>query len=69
MKSIPLVYSPQYFADLQGHVFPIEKYRLIVARLEAEGLLGEVVAPEPATREQLELVHTAEYLDDLLAAR
>lgn len=69
MKSVPLVYSPHYFADLKGHVFPIEKYRLIVERLEAEGILGEVVEPEPATREQLELVHTAEYLDDVLAGR
>ena len=69
MHSIPLVYSKKYFADLQGHVFPIEKYRLIVERLEAEGLLGDVVAPEPATREQLELVHTPEYLDDLFEAR
>jgi acetoin utilization deacetylase AcuC-like enzyme len=66
---VPVVYSPRYSADLKGHVFPIEKYRLIVERLEAEGILGEVVEPEPATREQLELVHTPEYLDDLFAAR
>ena len=64
MAPIPIVYSPRYFADLKGHVFPIEKYRLIVERLEAEGILGEVVEPEPATREQLELVHTPEYLDE-----
>ncbi len=69
MKSIPIVYSSQYSADLQGHVFPIEKYRLTVERLEAEGILGDVHEPEPATREQLELVHTPEYLDDLAAAR
>ncbi|MEE8639338.1 MAG: histone deacetylase [bacterium] len=69
MSTIPIVYSPQYLADLQGHVFPIEKYRLIVERLEAEGVLGEVVEPSPATREELELVHTSEYLDDVLAAR
>ena len=67
--TIPIVYSPQYLADLQGHVFPIEKYRLIVERLEAEGILGEVVEPQAATREELELVHTPEYLDDLLVAR
>jgi acetoin utilization deacetylase AcuC-like enzyme len=67
--TIPIVYSPEYFADLQGHVFPIEKYRLIVERLEEEGILGEVVEPTPAAREELELVHTPEYLDDVLAAR
>jgi len=69
MKTIPIVYSAEYLADLKGHVFPIEKYRLIVERLEEEGILGEVVEPEPATREELELVHTPEYLDDLAAAR
>ncbi|HUV87219.1 MAG TPA: histone deacetylase [bacterium] len=69
MSTIPVVYSPQYLADLQGHVFPIEKYRLIVERLEAEGILGDVLEPQAATREELELVHTPEYLDDLLAAR
>jgi acetoin utilization deacetylase AcuC-like enzyme len=67
--TIPLVYSSQYFADLQGHVFPIEKYRLIVESIKAEGILGDVVAPEPATRDQLELVHTPEYLDDLFEGR
>jgi len=69
MSTIPVVYSPQYLADLQGHVFPIEKYRLIVERLEAEGILGDALEPQAATREELELVHTPEYLDDLLAAR
>jgi acetoin utilization deacetylase AcuC-like enzyme len=50
MNTIPIVYSSEYLADLKGHVFPIEKYRLIVERLEEEGILGEVVEPEPATR-------------------
>lgn len=68
MYALPIVYSPQYFADLQGHVFPIEKYRLVVAQLEREGILGEVLEPSPATRAELELVHTAAYLDDFLAA-
>jgi acetoin utilization deacetylase AcuC-like enzyme len=69
MTTIPIAYSAQYLADLQGHVFPIQKYRLIVERLEAEGILGEVIEPEPATRAELELVHTPEYLDDVLGAR
>jgi len=69
MTPIPIVYSPEYLADLQGHVFPIEKYRLLVERLEQEGVLGDVVAPAPATREELELVHTPAYVDDFLEAR
>ncbi len=65
----PLVYSERYYADLQGHVFPIEKYRLIMDRLESEGILGEVFEPAPLTRPELELVHTPAYLDDVFAAR
>jgi acetoin utilization deacetylase AcuC-like enzyme len=69
MLDVPLVYSDDYYGDLQGHIFPIEKYKMIYAVLEAEGCLGSVLKPEPATRKQLELVHTPEYLDDLYAAR
>jgi acetoin utilization deacetylase AcuC-like enzyme len=69
MLDVPLVYSDDYYGDLQGHIFPIEKYKMIYAVLEAEGCLGSVLKPEPATREQLELVHTPEYLDDIYAAR
>ncbi|MCP4231867.1 MAG: histone deacetylase [bacterium] len=69
MPPIPLVYSNDYYGDLKGHIFPIEKYRLIYETLRDEGCLGDVLAPVPATREQLALVHTEEYLDDLYAAR
>jgi acetoin utilization deacetylase AcuC-like enzyme len=69
MRAVPLVYSPRYAADLQGHVFPIEKYRLVVEQLARENILGEVFEPAPAGRAELELVHTPAYLDDLFAAR
>jgi acetoin utilization deacetylase AcuC-like enzyme len=69
MIGIPLVYSDDYYGDLQGHIFPIQKYKLIYEVLKTEGCLGPVLEPEPATREQLELVHTPEYLDDIYAAR
>ena len=69
MRAVPLVYSPRYAADLQGHVFPIEKYRLVVEQLARENILGEVLEPAPASRAELELVHTPAYLDDLFAAR
>jgi acetoin utilization deacetylase AcuC-like enzyme len=69
MIEVPLVYSDDYYGDLQGHVFPIEKYKMIHETLEAEGCLGPVLEPVPATREQVELVHTSEYLDDVYAAR
>ncbi|MBI4563613.1 MAG: histone deacetylase [Planctomycetes bacterium] len=57
------VYSPRYGPEWPDHVFPTEKYRLVAERLKA---IGEaLVEPEPATREQILLVHTREYLDRL----
>jgi acetoin utilization deacetylase AcuC-like enzyme len=56
---VKYVYSAKYRLDWPGHVFPVEKYDLIRARL------GEVLEPEPATREQLLLAHTPGYLDYL----
>jgi acetoin utilization deacetylase AcuC-like enzyme len=61
------VYSPRYEANIGPHVFPTSKYRLTRERLLERGLVteGDFVEPEPATREQLLLVHTPSYLDDL----
>jgi len=50
------VHSARYRLDWPGHVFPTEKYDRVRARL------GEVLEPEPATREELLLVHTEGYL-------
>ncbi|MEW6686412.1 MAG: histone deacetylase [Candidatus Edwardsbacteria bacterium] len=65
------IYSPHYYADIGAHVFPVEKYRLIRQKLLDEKLLTESDFLEPAlpTREDLLLVHTKEYLDDLESLR
>jgi acetoin utilization deacetylase AcuC-like enzyme len=64
------VYSPHYYADFGPHVFPVEKYRRIHRSLVERGVpAGEFVEPQPATRAELELVHTPDYLDDLEACR
>jgi len=62
-----LVYSPAYQCDIGPHVFPTEKFGLLRERLVAEdGIAAEAfLEPQPATREDLLRVHTAEYLDDL----
>ena len=62
-----LVYSPAYWCDIGPHVFPVEKYALLHERLEADGAgaRGEFLEPAAASREDLLLVHTEEYLDDL----
>jgi acetoin utilization deacetylase AcuC-like enzyme len=50
-----LIYHDGYDLNLGGHVFPSQKYRLIRDRLANEGL--EFLAPEPASFEDLLLVH------------
>ena len=62
-----VVHSQGYACDIGPHVFPVAKFRLVRDRLVAEGLVaaGEILDPAPATREDLLLVHTPEYLDDL----
>lgn len=62
-----VVHSPLYACDIGPHVFPVEKYARVRARLVREGAVdeAEIVEPAPPTREQLLLVHTAAYLDDL----
>ena len=58
-------YSSRYEPDWPDHVFPTEKYRLVAERLRAAG--ATLVEPEPATRDQLLLVHSPEYLERLEA--
>ncbi len=63
---MPFVYSPRYFADFGEHVFPVEKYRLIYEQLRQRGVPAEAFfEPVEASRDDLLLVHTPAYLDDL----
>lgn len=65
------VYSPRYVMDLRGHVFPTEKYRLLAERLLQEGIVPPdgFVEPYRPSVEDLKLVHTPDYLQDLLDLR
>jgi len=63
-------YTPRYYADIgDGHVFPIRKFELVRDRLLAEGTLhrSELFEPQPATVEQVRLVHTEDYVSRLCA--
>lgn len=66
-----LVWSAGYHCDIGMHVFPVEKYRLVVEALREAGDLdgADLLEPPPATRELLELAHEGAYLDDLEALR
>lgn len=50
-----LIYHDDYDLNLGAHVFPSQKYRLIRDRLAAEG--HDFLAPQPATDDDLLLVH------------
>jgi len=65
------IYSSSYKADIGFHVFPTEKYDLILEKLRAEGLVNndDLVVPARPTKEQLRKIVTSEYLDDLLNCR
>lgn len=61
---VRVIYSPRYRLDLGLHVFPTEKYELVLQRLLDSGLIrdSDVIEPTPASWEQLALVHTEPYL-------
>ena len=58
------IYSDRYDLNLGAHVFPAVKYRLIKERLLAEKLAApdDFIEPEPATDEDLVLVHDQDYV-------
>lgn len=72
-KNFPFrfVYSDAYWmVDLGNHVFPAEKYRLIYEKLLRRGAKKEnFKAPEPASDEDLLLVHSTKYLKKLKTGR
>ena len=62
-----LVYHEGYDLHFGDHVFPSQKYRLIRRRLINAGLAGpsDFLTPAPATRHQLLLVHTPQWVKKL----
>ena len=66
-----VIFAPDYQCDIGLHVFPMEKFALVRKALIDQGEVreDEIIVPEPAARADLLLVHTVEYLDDLLNAR
>jgi acetoin utilization deacetylase AcuC-like enzyme len=66
---VRIVYSPRYVIDIGPHVFPTLKYRMVHARLIEAGVIRpeDVVEPEPASWNELALVHTGEYLSKMRA--
>lgn len=70
MTDYRIYYSPYYYADIgDGHVFPIRKFELVRDRLIAEGTVqpNELIEPEPASTDDLLLVHTNDYISRLVS--
>src|SRR5216684_9011249 len=67
MLPFKLVYSDGYYLPIGEHVFPAQKYRLVHQHLLATGIAttGDFLEPQPATDDDVRLVHTPEYVHKL----
>ncbi|HEY1464749.1 MAG TPA: histone deacetylase [Terriglobales bacterium] len=67
MLPFKLIYTDDYFLPIGQHVFPAQKYRLIHDRLLETGVAEEkdFLAPQPASNDDILLVHTADYVRKL----
>jgi acetoin utilization deacetylase AcuC-like enzyme len=66
---IPIIFSDQYEVNIGAHVFPNQKYRLVLDRLREIHPDIPLFKPSPATQEDLLRVHTPSFLDDLRTLR
>ncbi len=67
MLPFRLVYSDGYYLPIGEHVFPARKYRMIREHLLQTGIAHEddFVEPEPASDDDVRLVHTTDYVRKL----
>ncbi len=65
------VYSDRYNINIGSHVFQMEKYSAVKERLLAEGQIqpADLVEPPEPSIDDIRLVHTKEYVDDLVNLR
>jgi acetoin utilization deacetylase AcuC-like enzyme len=66
-----LVYQERYDLHLGEHVFPAKKYRWLKDRMLRGRFAApeDFVEPEPATDEDVRLVHEVEYVAKLRSGR
>jgi acetoin utilization deacetylase AcuC-like enzyme len=71
MLPFKLVYSDGYYLPIGAHVFPAEKYRRIRDQLLASGAAdaGDFLEPQPATDDDILLVHKPEYVFKLITGK
>ncbi len=71
MLPFKLVYHDRYDLRLGEHIFPSQKFRLIRDALILQGIAepSDVLVPQPATDDDVRLVHTPQWVDKLLHDR
>ena len=67
MLPFKLIYSDGYYLPIGQHVFPAEKYQSVHDRLIETGVAGpeDFAIPQPASDQDILLVHTPQYVDKL----
>lgn len=67
MLNFKLIYSDDYFLPIGEHVFRADKYRRVHDRLLASKVaeLSDFVIPQPASDQDILLVHTPQYVHKL----
>src|SRR3984893_4853730 len=67
MLPFKLIYGDGYYLPMGQHVLPSEKYRLVHERLIETGVAGpeDFITPQPASDQDILLVHTAKYVEKL----
>jgi acetoin utilization deacetylase AcuC-like enzyme len=67
MLGFKLVYSDDYYLPIGPHVFPAQKYRWVYRRLIESGVAvaADFITPQPASDEDILLVHTPAYVAKL----
>ncbi|UCF41236.1 MAG: histone deacetylase [Gemmatimonadota bacterium] len=67
MTQLAVVHHEAYEVDIGPHVFPTLKYRLVLDQVLADGTISrdDLVRPEPASDDDVGLVHTPEYVGKL----
>src|SRR5438093_1101480 len=67
MLPFRLIYSDDYYLPIGAHVFPAEKYRLVHRRLLDTKIAepADFLIPQPASDQDILLVHKPEYVNKL----
>jgi acetoin utilization deacetylase AcuC-like enzyme len=66
-QSLSVIWHSDYEIDIGPHVFPTQKYRLILDKLLAENTIegNDLLTPQPADDDDVALAHTPPFVDKI----